>query len=46
MTALFEEPDLQNEHSRGHFPILSRDPSLQKTIRTPGGTAVVEKNDV
>ena len=25
--------------SRGHFPILSRDPSFQKTIRTSGETA-------
>ena len=25
--------------SRGHFPILSRDPSFQKTTRTPGETA-------
>ena len=28
-------------HSRGHFPILSRDPWFQKTIRTPGETAGV-----
>ena len=31
--------------SRGHFPILSRDPSFQKTSRTPGKTAGFEKND-
>ena len=26
-------------HSRGTFPILSRDPSFQKTIKKPGETA-------
>ena len=26
--------------SRGHFPILSRGPSFQKTMRTPGETAI------
>ena len=30
--------------SRAHFPILSRDPSFQKTIRTPGKPLVFEKN--
>ena len=35
-----QSDDLSNksQHSRGHFPILSRDPSFQKT-RTPGETA-------
>ena len=31
--------------SRGHFPILSTDPSFQKTIKTPGKQLVFEKND-
>ena len=33
-------------HSPGHFPILSRDPSLKKTVRSPANTdPVFGKND-
>ena len=32
------------QKSRGHFPIISRDPYIQKTIRTPGKQLVLEKS--
>ena len=38
--------DKMIKHSRGTFPILSRDPSFQETIKNPGETdPVFEKND-